>query len=487
MKFPSRSAGLALCALVAGLLWAGCETTEADCAPTTTATPDATAACQSLQCSGTLADCQNGAADGCETNTATDVNHCGACGNKCPAPANGEAACVDGVCSVSACGTRFKDCNGSATDGCEIDSYRDVNNCGGCGTVCSAGSNAVGVCIQGKCQLQCQASYLDCNNDASDGCETNGAADQANCGNCGNQCAPVGATNVACSAGSCISTACTDAFRTCKPGPIDSCEVDTANSVSNCGACGRQCAAVANGTPGCANSNCRIASCNTNFQDCDNAITNGCEIDITSNVNHCSACGKPCAAVANGTPACAASTCKIGSCNAGFADCDNMLASGCEINTTNDVKNCGMCGKACPAGQFCIAGGCTAVPPSCRVVAGVRWCYDPSACGQACNTLCSKLGLPFTITDAVWFAAQDTAAECQAINDAFGLGGAVSMGGYTYACSEDQYGTHAVGGGLLGPLLCSTFSGCPAEHRNTMDQNGVPCGANSRRSLCPCQ
>ena len=486
MKFLNRSAGLT--GVVGLLLWAllsaACETTEASCDATSA---DPTAACQSLQCSGTMADCQNGATDGCETNTATDVNNCGACGIKCPAPSNGEAACVDGACGVSACGTRYKDCNGSATDGCEIDSYRDVNNCGGCGTVCSGGTNAVGVCIQGKCQLACQASYLDCNGDASDGCETNGAADSANCGNCGNTCSPVGATNVACSAGSCTSTACSGTNRTCKAGPIDSCEINTATNVTNCGACGKVCAAVQNGTPGCVNSNCAIASCSTGFADCDKALGNGCEIDTTSNVSHCSACGMACPALANATPACATSMCKIGSCNAGFADCDKALANGCEINTTNDVKNCGACGKACATGEFCISGTCTSVPPTCRMVAGIRWCYNQNACGQACNDVCASLGLPFTISDATWFAAQDTAAECQAINDAFALGGAVSMSSYTYACSEDQGAVHAVPGGLVGPLLCSTYGPCPTNHRTMMDQLGIACNMSSRRSVCPCQ
>ena len=85
------------------------------------------------------------------------------------------------------------------------------------------------------------------------------------------------------------------------------------------------------------------------------------------------------------------------------------------------------------------------------------------------------------------FAAQDTAAECQAINDAFALGGAVSMSSYTYACSEDQGAVHAVPGGLVGPLLCSTYGPCPTNHRTMMDQLGIACNMSSRRSVCPCQ
>ena len=164
-------------------------------------------------------------------------------------------------------------------------------------------------------------------------------------------------------------------------------------------------------------------------------------------------------------------------CAAGLTKC----GAAC-VNLTTDAANCGACGSACAG--VCNAGACLA---TCRVVNGVRWCYDANNCGQACNTVCSNLGLPFTISDADWFAAQDTAPECQTINDAFGLGGTVNFGGYAYACIEDTIGTHTGPGGLVGPLFCSSSAGCPASHRTTMDQNGIACGASSRRSLCPCQ
>jgi hypothetical protein len=122
-------------------------------------------------------------------------------------------------------------------------------------------------------------------------------------------------------------------------------------------------------------------------------------------------------------------------------------------------------------------------------VAGVRWCYDPNNCGQACTQVCANLGLPFTIDNATWFAAQDTTAECQAISTAFGLGTSVNMGGFTYACLEDNFGAHTTGAGanVLPGLFCSTDPGCPQQHRTNMDQFGLACGGSSRRSLCPCQ
>ena len=62
----------------------------------------------------------------------------------------------------------------------------------------------------------------------------------------------------------------------------------------------------------------------------------------------------------------------------------------------------------------------------------------------------------------------------------------VSVASYTYSCAQDNRATHTPG--ILVPnLLCSTYSGCPSLHRTNMGQMGVPCGPNSRISLCPCE
>jgi len=152
--------------------------------------------------------------------------------------------------------------------------------------------------------------------------------------------------------------------------------------------------------------------------------------------------------------------------------------------------------QVCSAGHtlagFDGSGGivCVASQKTCRTVAGISWCYDELNCGQSCNQVCASLGLAFTISDAAWFAAQDTDAECQAINDAFGLGGTVVMAAFVYGCLEDGGGgqtVHAVPGGLSGPLICSTLATCPANHRTGSDGLGVACSSPGFRGVCPCQ
>jgi hypothetical protein len=62
------------------------------------------------------------------------------------------------------------------------------------------------------------------------------------------------------------------------------------------------------------------------------------------------------------------------------------------------------------------------------------------------------------------------------------------MNSWTYGCLMDSGGNHN-GQTFLGPLLCSTFNGCPQQHLTNMDQLGVACNSPqaSRRSICPCQ
>ncbi len=169
--------------------------------------------------------------------------------------------------------------------------------------------------------------------------------------------------------------------------------------------------------------------------------------------------------------------CTIASCNAGYADCDGVATDGCEAILATDASNCGACGNACGAGLTCSSGACSAALP-CKLVNGIRWCYEPtSSRGVGCAAFCSSLGLPLTIDDATWFAAQDTTSGCQAIADAFGLPLLSPQSAYvndnTFACAEynPKIGT--------GTVLCSTNAQCPAAHRGGTDLQAQP--------ICPCQ
>lgn len=136
----------------------GCET------PTNTATncrlcgaacnfPNANAMCTDMgcrigSCTMGFADCNMRNADGCETDTRTDLVNCGACGNRC-AIVHNQSACVSGACVVRACDRGFENCDMDMNNGCEAEINADPMNCGACGTRCGAGQ----VCTMGRCVM----------------------------------------------------------------------------------------------------------------------------------------------------------------------------------------------------------------------------------------------------------------------------------------------------------------------------------------------
>jgi hypothetical protein len=142
--------------------------------------------------------------------------------------------------------------------------------------------------------------------------------------------------------------------------------------------------------------------------------------------------------------------------------------------------------------DFCVydpvsgAGAGNCLPETCQPVNGLTWCYDPNACGQSCNEVCATFGMVPIASDVVWFEAQDTVPECQAIASAFGISG-VNLDNWVYGCMEDILSPHDLPGGLIGPLYCSTLPSCPAAHRASADRYGVPCNVTSSRSVCPCE
>jgi hypothetical protein len=289
-----------------------------------------------------------------------DVGNCGLCGNACTGK-NAVWSCATSMCNVTSCSQGFGDCNGSAGDGCESTLATDVNNCSKCNMKC-AFANATASCVAGACGIaMCNAGFGNCDGSLMNGCEASTASDVNNCGMCGMKCAFANAS-ATCVNGKCVMGACSVGFGDCDKNPANGCEVNLTNDVNNCNACNMKCAAAANATVGCSGSKCVIASCAANFKDCDGAEGNGCEINITADPNNCGGCGTKCTPGANvAAMGCAASACTIASCNPGFGNCNNVVADGCETNTTNNNAHCGSCATMCSMSQNCVNSACIGV------------------------------------------------------------------------------------------------------------------------------
>jgi hypothetical protein len=179
------------------------------------------------------------------------------------------------------------------------------------------------------------------------------SSDPNNCGACGHVC-PTPAHAVATCAGGQCGFVCNSGFADCNGNPADGCETNLSTDVNHCGSCATVCSAN-NGAPSCVNGTCQI-TCNSGFGDCNGNPADGCETTLSSDPNNCGACGHVCSAN-NGTPMCTSGQCRF-ICNPGFADCNGNPADGCETNVFTDVNNCGACGRQCAPGQSCSGGVC---------------------------------------------------------------------------------------------------------------------------------
>ena len=300
-----------------------CGACDRACAVAGVGTPTCAAGVCGVACPAGQGDCDGDPADGCEVSLAGNVSHCNACGTTCMAPPNSTASCGAAGCGY-VCGFGWADCNGRRDDGCETATASDVANCGRCEGRCSP-ANAVGVCTQGGCRIgACAAGFADCDGSAANGCEVDTRTSMTHCGGCGRACALANAAEV-CRGGSCQITMCNGAFANCDDDPSNGCEVNTASTPAHCGACGRRCAtscvnAACCGGAGepCCGGSCSVgvctggqcsAVCGLVGQPCCNG---SCAVGALCNTRVdpvvCALCGR------RGQPCCASNMCREGMC-----------------------------------------------------------------------------------------------------------------------------------------------------------------------------
>ncbi|MDQ3035001.1 MAG: hypothetical protein M3Y87_21520 [Myxococcota bacterium] len=327
-----------------------CGGCDSRCAPANASGVCSSGACRIAACIPGWGDCNGSAGDGCETRL-DSVTHCGACGNTCSL-AGATEQCAGGTCAVLACEPMLDDCDGTAANGCET-RLDTLSTCGACGTTCAL-ANATETCSTGSCAIvACAAGWSDCDGMQANGCETR-LDTLTTCGSCTGTC-DLPRAGETCAGGSCALTTCDPDWGNCDGAVANGCE-QSLRTRAHCGACGATCGPFPNATATCASGTCEQA-CNALWGDCDAAMP-GCETSLES-LTHCGGCGVICPMPTGTTTSCSGGTCHIETCTQpGRADCNGVVADGCEANIDNDAMSCGGCGVMCGPGQRCRGASC---------------------------------------------------------------------------------------------------------------------------------
>lgn len=339
--------------------------------------------------SNPAAHCTNRQQDADETDVDCGGEDCSPCrdGSKCVQPSDClNNVCEGGECQAPSCDDRVK--NGTESD---VDCGGSCDPCG-LGLACVVAADcesppaddpALAQCVEKICTLLCAGGTEDCNENAADGCEVNTLDNVDNCGACGSRCRPDNATGT-CFAGTCLIEACAPGFANINGDVEDGCEVDTNTDPNHCGPERIKCSSQ-NGTPRCDNGACAI-ECDAGFDDCNDDLADGCETNLLVNVLHCNECGNKCdEGEPNESPNCVDGTCGKTVCDPGVGDCDGDQV--CTDDLTS-VANCGTCGNDCVARLpnaevACESGSC--VIESCKP--GFDDCNEEAAgCETILNT-----------------------------------------------------------------------------------------------------
>ena len=198
----------------------------------------------------------------------------------------------------------------------------------------------------------------------------------------------------------CVAFACRRACRDgCRDGETCCGEfcANLSSDASNCGGCGNVCGPFAHATAGCASARCNIAACDSGFADCNASPMDGCETDLSSSPTSCGMCGRACGAGETCSGGVCVGACGPRGCAPGLTCCDTSCRS-----TSSDVSNCGGCGRACPGipngtaaclASMCGVGSCNAGFADCNGAA-MDGCEtdlgsDPRNC-SGCGNLCAS-------------------------------------------------------------------------------------------------
>ena len=255
--------------------------------------------------------------------------------------------CVSNKCCTNCCAKK-EDCSSEMV--CKKDIGKSIGTCETCIDVVDDLLCGLGyICEDKKCTKGTCHPSIGCLSGkicVNYNCCTPGP----NCCNKESDCKP----NMTCNASH--NCECKTLFGDCNSKYDDGCEKDLSADINNCGLCTQKCT-TPNADPKCVSGKCEINNCKPGFKDCNNKASDGCEADITKDKLNCGDCGIVCL-LDNADSVCEQSKCKIQSCKLGFADCDGKPDNGCEADLNRDPNNCHDCGQKCTEPTTCVNGSC---------------------------------------------------------------------------------------------------------------------------------
>ena len=190
--------------------------------------------------------------------------------------------------------------------------------------------------------------------------------------------------------------------------------------MSNCGGCNKQCNLSHTNSHSCASGTCKVGSCDSGYGNCDGNHGNGCETNINSSTSHCGGCNKKCNLSHTYGHSCSNGSCKVGSCDSGYGNCDGNHGNGCETNKNSSTNHCGGCNKKCNLPYVdlhkCSSGSCEAVTCDDSSDAGdSRWSPTNFSGRDDCDIYYKSISEPIQVSgDKDWYKFH--------VEDAWGCG-----------------------------------------------------------------
>jgi len=132
---------------------------------------------------------------------------------------------------------------------------------------------------------------------------------------------------VECDQGECAIVDCLDGFSNCDEDIDNGCETELGTDF-DCSACNDSCDVPHAKAFSCVDRSCRIDSCEAGYAHCDESINNGCETQVNT-LEHCGDCDQPCE-LDHADESCEDFQCVINHCDTGWLNCDALDADGCE-------------------------------------------------------------------------------------------------------------------------------------------------------------